>query len=352
MTRTAKLADVAREAGVSQGTVSNVFNRPDLVSEELRQRVEAAARALDYRGPDPRGRLLRAGRVNAIGVVTSNALAAFFEDPYERRLLAGIARACDGRGAGLSLVSAVNDEAAAWNIRSALVDGFVLDCLAEGSRLVDLAARRGLPFVAVDYGEDAGCDVVRVDDRAGAAAAARHLTDLGHRRFGVLALEHDLDARTGFVDDLSPRTVRFGVVRRRLAGYRDSLDAAGCPPPLVYETLNDPASAAAGAAAILARDPAVTALLCMSDVIALSAVAALKASGVDVPGAVSVVGFDDVPEAADADPPLTTVHQPIEDKGRAAIALIFDAAEGRGPRTETLPHDLVLRGSTGPAPAR
>ena len=137
-----RLADVARKAGVSQGTASNVFNRPGLVREEVRARVEAAAKALDYAGPNPMGKLLRAGKVNAIGVATSEPLAYFFEDPFARALMGGISEACDANGAGIALVSAMNDEKLAWNIQSALVDGFILLCIEGGHRLVELPRER------------------------------------------------------------------------------------------------------------------------------------------------------------------------------------------------------------------
>src|SRR5687767_6489495 len=101
----AKLADVAKAAGVSQGTVSNVFNRPQLVRPEVRARVLNAAEELGYRGPDPKGRLLRAGKVNAIGVASPEPLAYFFDDPFARVLMAGISEACDAAGAGIALVS-------------------------------------------------------------------------------------------------------------------------------------------------------------------------------------------------------------------------------------------------------
>ncbi len=290
--------------------------------------------------------------MNAIGVVSMSPLGSFFEDPYERRLLAGIARGCEASGAGLALVSAVNDETAAWNIRTALVDGFILNCLAEGSLLVDLAIRRGLPFVAVDHTPGAGFGVIRVDDRHGAALAARHLIDLGHRRFGIVALEFELDGRTGLVDEPRLGALRFEVIRNRLAGYVETIAEAGCPKPAVYEALNDEESASAAVNALIDHDPGITAILCMSDVTAMAAVRALKRRGLKVPEDVSVAGFDDVDEAVRLDPPLTTVHQPIEDKGDAAIRMILEGvpAEG-GSRELTLPLALVVRGSTGPARA-
>src|SRR5688500_14356952 len=143
--KTAKLSDVAKAAGVSQGTVSNVFNRPQLVREEVRERVRAVAKELGYRGPDPKGRLLRAGKVNAIGVATAEPLKYFFEDPFARVLMTGITEVCDTARAGISLVSAASEEELAWNIRSALVDGFVLFCLGGSERLIQLTRERQLP---------------------------------------------------------------------------------------------------------------------------------------------------------------------------------------------------------------
>ena len=180
---------MAKAAGVSHGTASNVFSRPEIVREEVRERVKAAAEKLGYGGPDPKGRLLRAGKVNAIGVATAEPLAYFFDDPFARVVMSGIGEACDRTGAGISLVSAANDEQLAWNIRSALVDGFIVFCLENGSQLIDLTRERGLPFVALDFGfDDETISALGVDDVEGGRRAARHLTELGHRRFAVLSL--------------------------------------------------------------------------------------------------------------------------------------------------------------------
>ena len=184
-----KLSDVAKAAGVSQGTASNVFSRPNLVREEVRERVRATARELGYAGPDPKGRLLRAGKVNAVGVATEEPLSYFFEDEFARVLMQGMAEACDAAGAGLALVSAKNDERLAWNIQSALVDGFVLFCIEGGERLVRLSRERQLPFIALALGtENDSVATVEVDSLAGGRLAAEHLVGLGHRKFAVVAL--------------------------------------------------------------------------------------------------------------------------------------------------------------------
>ncbi|MBZ9799902.1 LacI family DNA-binding transcriptional regulator [Mesorhizobium sp. ES1-4] len=346
--RPVRLADIAKAAGVSHGTASNVFSRPEIVREEVRDRVRAAAEAMGYAGPDPKGRLLRAGKVNAIGVATAEPLSYFFDDPFARVMMAGISQACDATGAGISLVSAANNEQLAWNIQSALVDGFIVFCIEGGSRLVELARERKLPFVALDLdSEDGSVAAIGVDNIAGAGLAARHLTDLGHRRFAVLALPF-ADDRTGLVLPEQVRAATYAGTRDRLTGYlrelaRVGIDTSKVP---VYETANDVASTKAGLETVFASDTPPTAILAMSDRIALVALEWLSARGLRVPDDVSVVGFDGVPEAAVSEPPLTTIAQPIAEMGRLAVRAIL---ESDGPVSRhQLPVELIVRGSSGP----
>ena len=149
----ARLVDVAERAGVSKATASNVFNRPQLVRAEVRERVLAAAEAIGYAGPDPRGRMLSGGRVNAIGVATAEPLSYFFEDPFARLMMIGITEACDEAGIGLSLVSSAAADSGSWSIPSALVDGLILFCLDDADRLIAEARERRLPFVALAFGD-------------------------------------------------------------------------------------------------------------------------------------------------------------------------------------------------------
>lgn len=349
--RTIRLVDVARTAGVSQGTASNVFNRPDVVRPEVREKVEAAAKALGYKGPDPKGRLLRAGKVNAIGVATVEPIAYFFEDPFARTLMSGIAEACDRQGAGISLVTAANEEALAWNISTALVDGFILFCLQGGPRLVEMTRDRDLPFVALDLGgRDETVSAVGVDNVQGAGLAATHLADLGHTRFAILALPF-VDGRRGPVTRAEAAAGAYASSRDRTEGYLSALAARGIDPETVpiFETENDGPTVDAAMEALFAAKAPPTALLAMSDRIAIAALDWLRARGRRVPADVSVVGFDGIPEGALSDPPLTTVSQPIAALGRMAVEMILDP---RGAvRRETMPTTLVLRGSTAPAPA-
>jgi len=349
MRKPIRLADVARAAGVSQGTASNVFNHPNRVRPEVRERVEAVARDLGYGGPDPKGRLLRAGRANAIGLVLAGTLTAGFRDPFDQLFMSGIAQECDARGAGLALISAhdATNEAAAWNIRSALVDGFIVHCLEEGAPLLDLARQRRLPFVAVDIDAAENEMAVRIDDQVAARMETEHLLALGHRRIGILCLELTGEGHFGFVDRARRRALRYAVTRERLAGCADALATVGInlDDVPVMELVLSREKAAAATAAILDRAPDTTAILAMSDVMALGALDFAAARGIKVPEELSVIGFDDVPEAARADPPLTTVAQPIVEKGRRAAELVF---RGGPPGIVRLPVELVVRASTAP----
>ena len=348
--KAARLADVAKAAGVSQGTVSNVFNRPEVVREEVREHVRAVAAQIGYRGPDPKGRLLRAGKVNAIGVATAEPLRYFFEDPFARVLMEGMSEACDGAGAGLSLVSALNDEKLAWNIESALVDGFVLLCIEGGERLVELTRQRQLPFVALALGKPVPTiSAVGTDDYEGARLAAEHLVGLGHRDFALLSLELT-DGHVGFVTEAESEGATYSTSRDRIRGTFDVLRAHGIDVSRIpiWETENDEPTTIAGLEAIFAGPNQPTALICMSDRVAMIALDWLEAKGIAVPDQVSVTGYDGVPEAAMTAPPLTTITQPIAEIGKRAVEIILDGAGGI--RRETLPLELTVRGSTGRPP--
>lgn len=333
---------------MSQGTASNVFNKPDLVRPEVRERVFAAARTLGYRGPDPRGRLLRAGKANAIGVVVSEELAYFFADPYARRFMAGIAEVCDQEGSGLVLISAGRTKGGAESVRMALVDGFIVYSLEDGAHLLEPVRARAMPYVSVDF--DGGGASVRIDDRLAATLLARHLLELGHRRFGIL----------GFAAPDAPRSeagitasaveaalqARFSVKRDRLAGFMDALGEAGIAPEDVtlIDAPNVQGVAREASARLLRAAPETTAILAMSDVLALGAVEHARHAGLAVPDDLSVTGFDGLPFSQRALPRLTTIAQPVAEKGRRAARMLFAAAN----ETVRLDVELTIGLSTAP----
>jgi len=342
--KTPTLADVGRIAGVSRGTVSNVFNHPELVRSDVRERVEAAARQLGYDGPDPRGRVLRDGKFNAIGFMPPGAyaIADVMKSPYLRELVLGVSLACDKAGATLSLVNGT-DEARTSTIREALVDGFILGHSADID-LIGSAQRRRLPFVILE--SDAGPDVnsIRIDGKAGAVMAVRHLTDLGHRRFAILSVRRTSGPPIIHLPGRGRHTITagFSLDHVRLEGFAEGLAKANLSINDVPIIETVPGELSAGAV-VFDRVPDATAILTMSDWQAITVLDEAVRRGIIIPDHISVVGFDGTAESARTRPALTTVAQDIVAKGRLAAEMILAG----GPATQiVMPVELVIRGST------
>jgi DNA-binding LacI/PurR family transcriptional regulator len=321
------LKTIAEAVGVSRTTVSNAYNRPDQLAPELREQILAAARELGYHGPDPAARRLRSGRRDAVGLLFSEGLSYAFTDPATGLLLQGIARAMEDAGLALLVVP---DRG---GVREAVVDAFCLYSIEAGHPNVAAAQERGVPLVVVDEPRLDGHAFVGVDDRRGTRLAAEHLLALGHRRFALLAAP-----------------TRPVIHRQRLAGYRDALEAADIGWDVVprFELpASLPEHGLEGGRMALAADPPPTALLAGTDQLALGTIEAAREVGLRVPEDLSVVGFDDVPGAAWAQPALTTVRQPLFEKGEVAGRLLTAGAE---PREVILPVELVVRQSTARPP--
>jgi DNA-binding LacI/PurR family transcriptional regulator len=343
-----RLRDVAERAGVSVGSASQAFGHPDRVSDELRERVLAAAKALGYAGPDPAARRLRMGRTGVLGLIFAERLGYQFTDPASPAFLRGVARGM--RRAPLALLllpdSRHRDEAAR-TVRDAAVDGFIVYSAPRNDPRVGAALDRRVPVVTVDQPRDAPTPFVGIDDRAAARSAAEHLRALGHERVAVVSFIRALD-REG--------TLTLDMTSERLSGYREGLGEAWDERLLRVCRPNAERPARDATLELLRQPEPPTALLAMSDVLAIGALRGAAEAGVGVPGQLSVVGFDDSPAAATATPPLTTVAQPHEEKGRLAAGRLLDAIEQQGsprerPSRDILPTELVVRESTA-VPAR
>ena len=343
--RAVTLATVAEAVGVSRMTVSNAYNRPDQLSPELRDRVLAAAQELGYSGPNPVARTLSRGKTGSVGLVVDYPLTIAFTDPGTVQFLHGVAAGCEEDGLGLSLVPRVEDGGARL-IQNALVDGFVLYCVHPGDPRMDAVLGRRLPFVRVDFDPEPGMVDVNIDDEGGARMVAEHLTALGHRKVGIV-LPHDHRQGTG---PEAREAAWHHVTKSRLDGWRAGLEAAGIdwstvPVASGPDKLREAGRVAGGR--LLDRADRPTAIIALSDIAAIGVLEAAAERGISVPGDLSVAGFDDVPEAADANPPLTTVRQPHQLKGSEAVRLLL---EGPAAQSVLLPIELVVRASTAPAP--
>lgn len=328
---------------MSLGTASNAFNRPEVLSEELRDRVLAQARELGYGGPDPAGRRLRTGRAGALGLIFTDRLPFAFDDEAAVIFLRGVAGALESTGDGLLLIpTSPTREGGARVVREAAVDGFLVYSTPTGDPRLEAALERGLPTVVVDEPLDVPTPWIGVEDRKGGRTAAQHLVGLGHERVGVVAFpEHARD------DPALP----FDTTAERMAGYREGLGEAWDPALVSTAWGNRPDTGRRALRELIALDRPPTAVLAMSDALASGVLREAAERRLDVPGELSVIGFDDVPLAGLTEPPLTTVSQPTERKGELAARSLLESVEDGGPtgRTRTvLPTELVVRGTTAP----
>jgi alanine racemase len=345
-TRTARprIADVAREAGVSKTAVSFAFNSPDRLAPDTAERIRLVAEQLGYR-PHPVARMLSQRATLTIGLLTPQALSVIFSNPFFGAFSEGVALAAEESGYALYFISPLHGSLAGAMGR-ATVDGVVAIGLSDDHPDVEQIRRAGVPIVVVDSTALPEHGSVEVDDVGGARAAAEHLIGLGHRDVLVVGIEPPAPA-TAIDHD--------GVVARRLRGYRDAFARVGIDLP-DDRVVVGPASIEGGMAAL---DGAwqdgmrPTAVLAMSDAMAIGVMRALRDLRLAVPGDVSVVGFDDIDLAQHVDPPLTTVHQPIRRKGEEAVRVLLSVVQRRdraNPEHRRLETRLIVRGSTGPVP--
>jgi alanine racemase len=338
-----RIADVAREAGVSKTAVSFAFNAPDRLAADTATRIREVADQLGYT-PHPVARMLKQRQTMSIGVLTPQALSVIFSNPFFGAFSEGVALAAEEHGYALHFISPLHGSLASAMTR-ATVDGVVAVGLSDSHPEVEQIRRAGIPIVLVDSSALPDQGSVEVDDIGGAQAAGAYIASLGHRDVVVLGVE---PPAPGGPDP-------EGVTNRRLRGYRAAFAAVGVEIG-DERVVVGPASIDGGIAAleqVWASGLRPTAILAMSDAMAIGAMRALHHLRLDIPGDVSVVGFDDIDLAPHVDPPLTTVHQPIRRKGEEAVRALLTVVERRGPgkpehrRLETR---LIVRGSTGPVP--
>ena len=323
------MTDVARLAGVSSQTVSRVVNDQLRVATATRLRVSAAIEQLGYRR-NGAARALVSGRSRTLGVITFDG-AQF----GPASTLCGIEQAAL---ASHYFVTVTNLQTTARNaVRDAInnlvehgIDGVLLlaPLLSVATALTDLPA--GLPAVAVEGEPASDMDVVTIDQHAGARAATTHLLDLGHPTVWHVAGPSD-----------------WVEANQRAAGWRAALECAGAEvsPPLRGDWT---ARSGFEAGQVLARIPEVSAVFVGNDAMAVGVLRALHEHGRHVPQDVSVVGFDDIPEAAYLNPPLTTVHQDFAEVGRRSLAVLLARIESgaRANQRYVVDAALVVRGST------
>ncbi|WP_421725654.1 substrate-binding domain-containing protein [Bauldia sp.] len=331
------IARLAQHLGLSEGTVSRALNNYPDIAVKTRQRVIEAANDLGYR-PSAHARRLARGVIETVGFVLPERAG------YSDRFLAEI---LDGIGIELAahdwdlLVAAVPDdhsdtEVTERLIRSGKVGGFILTRTRRRDPRVDLLRQAGVPFVVHGRTEDCSdYSWLDIDNEKACMDAVRHLVDLGHQHIAYIGGKPELN---------------FAHLRR--TGYLKAMAAAGLqvPPGYVVEDIIDSADADAAMAQMLALSAPPTAVVCITDVVALGAMRAITRAGFQPGREVSVIGYDGLPVGLTADPPLTTMAQSSESAGREVVRMLMAMIDGADTRlTQKLwEAKLIQRASTNP----
>lgn len=330
------MEEVARASGFSRSTVSRVLNGDSRVREATRKQIAEVIERLSYH-PHAAARSLASQRTEVIGLVIPRAVRNLFVDPYFPALTEGIAQVCNEHGYTLALFlfSSPEEETRLHKhiLRSRSVDGVIVSSAVEDDPLVPQLAEAGMPFVLVGR-----CvhlpevSYVDVDNVVGARLAVSQLLGTGRKRVGTI---------------IGPLNMVVSQDRKR--GYELALRQAGLAPESDLVAVGD-FTEEGGYHAMRQLLPArPDAVFAASDAMAIGAMLQLTEQGLQVPGDIAVVGFDDIPRARTTNPPLTTIRQPITETGIRAASMLLDilSTGSEPPRRLILPIELVLRQSCG-----
>lgn len=334
----ATIYEVAMRAGVSPATVSKVLSNKPYVSAATRARVEQAIAELNY-VPSRTARGLSVGRAFILGLLVPSAPDQIFADPHLLECMRGIEAIANTRDYNLLLSTSRTpaDAASAGKrlLRSNIIDGAIV---VETLGLHEFSAALGqqpYPWVVIGYPLTGAQAAIHAADYDGAVCAMQHLLSLGHRRIGIVS-GHE----------------RPFALDERLRGVRAALEQAGMPfDPALFAMMDDLRfeDGYAAGCRLLERSDRPGAIFALTDRLALGVLRRAAELGLETPGDLSLVGFDDIAPAAYATPPLTTVRQPGFALGEAAAQAIFTLLDGGQPAATTvIATELIIRGSTAP----
>ena len=329
------LETIAKLSGVSRSTVSRVINHSPNVRPEVRERVLQVLRETNFQ-PNAAARGLAAGSTRVLGLVIPLGIGHLFSDPYFPLLIQGVSAACNAADYSVMLWLADPEyerRTMRQILHSGLIDGVVVASIQSGDPLIEALLERSFPFVSIgQIAAEKPIPFVDVDNVSSARQAVEHLLGLGRRRVATIAGPQVIHASAG-----------------RLEGYRQALEAAGLPfrPEWVVEGDFTQEGGYRAMQRLLEQRP--DAVFAASDALAQGALRAIGEAGLRVPEDIALVGFDDLPFAAHLHPPLTTVRQPIEQLGRAAVDMLVGllSKSNSMSQSQILPTELVVRASSG-----
>jgi DNA-binding LacI/PurR family transcriptional regulator len=330
--RRATVNDVALEAGISRGTVSRVLNGQPYVSADARAAIDAAIKKVGF-VPNRAARSLVVQRSQAVGLIVHEPHSLFVEDPNIGSILLGANAAlseADYQMATLIADTSRDVDRLTHYLSGGLIDGVIVVSARAGDAITRAVADLGLPAAFVGHPRDLpeGAAYAAIDNRGAAREITSLLAGTGRRRVGMIASALDRDSGAD-----------------RLAGFVDALGAAFDPSLVQRVPLYSYSDGQQGMRALLERAPDIDGVFASSDAVAAGAMDVLHAAGRRVPDDVGVVGFDDSSWALRCDPPLSTVHQPADELGRAAAASVLAQLAGHAPAPVVLECPVVWRAS-------
>jgi DNA-binding LacI/PurR family transcriptional regulator len=346
--RRTTLAAVAKRAGVSPSTASIAFSGTGRVAKSTRDKVLEAARQLGYRGPDPLASSLRRGRSGIVGALIGERLLHAVRDPVSVALLDGLAEALTPSGTGLLLLSGdtTRSEQTLEQATRMPVDAVVFArCGADDDPLLDHFVDRGVPVVAVEGPDRPEVARLDIDDYGGSAELATHLADLGHQDVAVVTLPLRHDGRRGLIDQARREQVTFANTHLRLVATEDTFG-----PLVAVETATNAIDEGKRAARLLLENPGrqPTAIVALSDLLAVGVIQAAESMGLRVPDDLTVVGFDGIDTPWLGDRLLTTVIQPYTEKGQIVGRMVTEVLSGKTPDNVHLPVELRIGSTSAP----
>jgi DNA-binding LacI/PurR family transcriptional regulator len=333
------IKDIALKAGISKTAVSFAFNNPTRLSETTLRHILTIAEEMGY-SPNPVARSMTTGRTGAIGLLVPQPIDEIIRNPHFPEFIEGIGDVCTRSGLSLMLVPPLKGSMRRA-IDNAAVDGIITLGLEEDKATMVVVRQYRVPFVTVDSDPIEGVPAINVDDAGGACQAMQHILNLGHRHIAILAIR---SGKQGHYKDY------VGTLGARMNGYLKALGLVGLSingrSVRLIECVSTEAGGEEGFRTLWKSRNKPTAVVAMSDIIAIGVIKAAAAQGLRVPEDLSVLGFDNITLASLIKPALTTVSQPSIEKGRQAASLLVSLLDSPVPPTHTiLPTQLILRQS-------
>jgi alanine racemase len=333
--------DIAKKAGVSKTAVSFAMNDPSKISKKTCEKIMRISSNLGYI-PNPAARILTTKKTGTIGLLLPQNIEVSMKNPFLSHILQGIGSVCVDEGYSIMIVSPAKGNINKY-VRNAVVDGFVAIGLEQYMEPFQILKDRNISFVCIDAASPSDIPTVNSDDETGAYNIMKHIIGLGHKNISILS----------FIPALQFKEKELSLIKNfRLAGYNKAIDENGMNKTAfsieVHECECSYESGYRQAEKILTKTGRPTAIIAMADITAVGIISYCKDNGIKVPDQVSVCGFDDILESSIVTPALTTVRQPVYEKGKKAAQLLIDQIHGKKIAMHTVFNtELIVRNSTG-----